>query len=414
MPETAVYRRLSRGIDLAVLPMPDRPVVALEIRLLAGYAYEKAGQLGVAHVVGEAISKGTALRDGRALNDAFDLIGAAHGVSTGRETIGFSGLCLPEFMDRLVALHGEIICTPTFPQEACEVAIELSLQALAALEDDPQELARKLICRQAYGQPLGRHVLGEEQTLSNLSRDTIVDHWRRCATPARMLAVVAGRVDPQAVADCFEKQFEAMEPAAPEGQSEAESLVLDFKAGRSHHMKELEQEQVGICFPGSDVRDDDYPVEQVLVAILAGGMSGRLFTEVREKLGLVYWVGAWSDHPRRGGMIHLGASTTPERVDKTYATLLRELDRLGEDLTDHEVQRAITVIVARTQTRGDVTRVRAAEMVNDLFFYGRCIPMQEKLAKIQAVTVADVRKYLAEHPRDALSVVTLGPRELGG
>ncbi len=412
------HRHLANGIELGLRVMPSRPVVALRVRVFAGYAFESAEHLGVACVLSEAITKGTARRTGRELNDAFDEIGASHSVSAGRESVSLTCLCLPEFLPRAVELHAELLRTPTFPQDACAVAVELAEQSLTALEDDPGDLASKLLHRQAYGGPLGRHKLGEPETLARIGRDQIIEHWRRYFSAARMQVAVAGPVDPESTADLFERHFEGFgEPdsrASAKGEVDRPSFALEFSAGRSHYPKELEQEHVAICFPGAGVTDAAFPVETVLVAVLSGGMSGRLFAEVREKQGLVYWVGAWADHPRRGGMVHLGASTTPQRVDKTYATLLREIDRVGEDLTEDEVQRAIVGIVARTQTRGDITRAKASEVSDDLFYHGRPIPTEEKLDRIRAVTVDDIRNYLDEHPRDSLSVVTLGPREMEG
>lgn len=408
------HHRLSCGIDLVVQPLPGRPVTAMEIRLSAGFAFERPEVLGVTHVLDQAITKGTVRRDARGVNDAFDALGANHDSYAGRETVGFSSLCLPEFIEPIIALHAEILRTPTFPEEACAVAVDLTRQSLAALKDDPDELVRKLICRQAYGEPLGRHALGSEETLARIGREQILEHWQRLFSARRMQVAVAGAVDPQRVADVFEHAFDGFEPASgPEDSGRAEaSPALRFSPSRSHHVKDLEQEHVAVCFPGAAVTDPDFPVELVLVGVLSGGMSGRLFTEVREKLGLVYWVAAWADHPRTGGMLHLGASTTPDRVDQTYATLLREINRLSEDLTDAEVQRAITGLVAQARTRGDVTRARAARLADDLFFHGRPIPITEKLARIQAVTVSDIRDFLSRHPRDRLSVVTLGPKEL--
>jgi predicted Zn-dependent peptidase len=142
-------------------------------------------------------------------------------------------------------------------------------------------------------------------------------------------------------------------------------------------------------------------------------MSARLFTEVREKQGLVYWVGAWNDNPRGAGMIFLGASTTPQRCDKTYETLIRELKRVGEDVTEEEIQRALAGIEVRADIRADVTRSQCAEQADDLIHYGRPVPWEEKLAKLQAVTVDDVKQYAAKYlTEDKLSVVTLGPRGL--
>jgi len=409
MPEHIDHRRLNCGLELAVMPMADRPVVALTIRLLAGYAYERPEYLGAAHVCDEAIGKGTAKHDGRGLNDAFDEIGATHGSAAGRESFSFTGLCLPEFVPQTIALLAEMIRTPTFPPDACEVAVELTRQSLAALNDEPQALAKKLLHRQTYGQPLGRHALGENETLDRIGRDQLVDHWRRFFHAANMQFSIAGNVETDRVADLLERTFEGFTPTT---DCRPEPLPVRFNPGRSHCDKDLEQEYVMLCFPASAVTDDDFPVMQVLVSVLSGWMSGRLFTEVREKQGLVYWVGAWSDHPRSGGAIHLGASTTPQRVQRTYATLLREINRLAEDLTTQEVERAITTIVAQAHTRGDVTRARAHRLADDLFYYRRPIPIEEKIARIQAVTVADIQQYLKAHPRDRLSVVTLGPRKL--
>jgi len=420
------HRHLDCGIELAVMPMAHRPIVAMEIRLFAGYAFERPECLGVAHVLDEAITKGTAKRSGRALNDAFDEIGAAHSSYAGRETAGFSCVCLPEFIEPAIQLHAELIRTPTFPEDACQVAVDLTRQALAALDDDPQELAKKLLHRRVYGEPLGRHALGESESLDRIDRDRILEHWRRFFSARQMQVGVAGAVDPNEIADLCDRAFAGFESPAKPGPdtdpgagadpgagTQRPALPLYFTPGRRHHEKDVEQEQIAICFPGAQVTDDDFPVERVLLGVLAGGMSGRLFTEVREKQGLVYWVGAWGDHPRNGGMLHVGASTTPQRVDQTYSTLLREINRLAEDLTDDELRRAITGIVTQAQTRGDVTRSRAARLAGDLFYYGRPVPLEEKLARVKAVTVNDVQRYLEAHPRDRLGVVTLGPRELG-
>jgi len=404
-----VHRTLSCGIEFAAEVLTGRPTAALEIRILAGAAHEPENKLGVARLVEQTVDKGTAARDGRALLDAFDRIGAQRSSATGRDTTAFRCICLPEFLPEALDLHAEMLCTPTFPEDRCAVEVELAIQEMSSLEDDPQSLCEKYLSRQAYGPRLGRHPLGEKATLETITRRDIESHWRATFTPNRMLVAVAGPVDPDAVADRVERCFAGLGSPAPPARG---AIPIEFAPMRTHYPKELEQEYIGICYPGVPVTHDDHPVERVMLGVLAGGMSGRLFTEVREKQGLVYWVGAWHEHPRDAGMIHIGASTTPERCDKTYETLLREVDRLSEDLTDAEVHRAIVGIVARTETRGDITRAHCAELIADLFYFGRPIPIEEKLARVEAVTVADIRRYLAEHPRDRISVVTLGPREL--
>jgi predicted Zn-dependent peptidase len=422
--EHADYRRLSNGIELAVLPTARRSVVAMEMRFLAGYAYEHPDFLGVAHVLAEVITKGTESRDGRGLNDAFDQIGASYHVSAGRETLAFSCVCLPEFIAPAIELHAEMIRTPSLPDDACRVAVDLTHQALAALDDDPAELAKKYLHRQAYGKPLDRHVYGEIETLDRITRRQVLDHWQRYLRPAHMQVSIAGAVERDAIAGLFDSLFEASTTDGSDGgdeerrqgpRIEAEApFPLVFHPGRSHHPKELEQEQIAVCFPGASARDPDEAVERVLVNVLAGGMSSRLLTAVRERQGLVYWAGAWFDRPRIGGTVHLGASTTPHNLQETFATLLREVERLADDVTEQEVQRAIAGITAMTETHGDVTRAKAVRLANDLFYLGRPVPLEERLARIRAVTPADIRDYLRGHRRDRLSIVTLGPQALEG
>jgi predicted Zn-dependent peptidase len=406
---TLVHRRLDCGIEFGGQVLPDRQTLAIDLRTFGGMAYEKPDYLGLAHVVVETIDKGTAKRTGRELSDAFDALGIRHGSWAGRECIGFAAQCLPEFLDPTIELFGEMLRTPTFPDDAVEVALDLARQELDMLEDEPRELTDKILTRQSYGDPLGRHALGELETIERITRDAVVGHWTETFAAGRMQVSVAGNFDPDHLVEKLETTFEGFQASAPDGRS---AFPLGFQPIRTHRDKDIEQEHIGICYPGVPADAADYPVQRVLLAILAGGMSSRLFTELREKQALVYWVNAWAEYPRGHGMIHLGASTKPERCDKTYRALLGEIDRLGVTLEEPELARAITGIVSRTETRGDITRARCQEVAGDLFLRGRLIPTEEKLDKIRVVTIDDIRRFLADHPRDQLSIVTLGPREL--
>ncbi len=408
---TAVHQRLDCGIDFAAEPMPDRPTVSFNIRFRSGAAYEPADRLGVARLVQHTVSKGTAEHDGRGLSDAFDAMGIQRASGTGRETITFRCTCLPEFVDGAIDLYAEMLRTPTFPDDACRVARELSLQELTALEDNPMDLARKLINAQAYGCRLGRDPLGTAETLAHIDRAQIESYWADALAANRMQVAVAGPVDAGEFGDKFESAFARF---GRDGDDAREPIPLGFAPASKHHPKDQEQDYIMICWPGVPMDDPAEPVERVMVRVLSGGMSGRLFTEVREKQGLVYWVGAWVARPRGWGMIHIGASTTPERCDKTYATLLREIDRLAEDLTEDELRRAVAGIASRSEREADLTQARAEDLGDDLMYFGRPIPVAEKLAKVRAVTVEDIGRYLASHPRDRLSVLALGPKPLGG
>jgi predicted Zn-dependent peptidase len=409
MTDPVVHEILPCGVECAVLPLPRRHVASLHLRVLAGCCNEPADLLGVARMVEETLDKGTQSFTGPQLSDAFDAIGAAHNSGTGRETTTFTCTMLPEHLDRAIELHAEFLRRPTFPDDAVEVSVALGQQELTALEDEPHGLLDKYLSKQAHGPLLGRHPLGEPETIAKVSRRSVEDYWRAYYHAGRMLVAVAGPVEPRRVLDAISRHFDQFGSAASEGRS---PYPVEFSAKTVHWQKELEQNHIGICWPGVAATQEQYPVQQVIVGILAGGMSGRLFTEVREKRGLVYWVSAWHETPRGSGMMFLGASTTPERSDQTYDTLLREVDRLGEDLTQEELDRAVTGILANWETRGDTTRSRCAELVGDLYFFARPVPVEEKIAKVQAVSIPKIKQYLREHPRDRLCTVTLGPRPL--
>jgi len=407
--ETYHHRRLDCGVEFAALEMPGRFTAALNIRVAAGMADEPDDRLGLARIVEETISKGTEGKTARELSDAFDAIGAQTGSGVGRQSTVFRCTCLPEFVDAALALHAEMLRTPTFPDEFCDVAAQLALQELSALEDDPQELTAKLIAPHAYGARLGRHELGEKKTIERITRDDVTAFWRSHFAAPRMQVCIGGDVDVDAVAAAVEKHFAGFgDGAAPP----AGEFPVEFSPGIRHHEKALEQEHIVMCWPGVAVTDAEHPVERVMLGILSGGMSSRLFTEVREKQGLVYWVGAWNEHPRGAGMMFAGASTTPARCDQTARTLLREIDRLAEDITQEELDRAKIGITAKMQTHGDITRARVGELAGDIYHHGRPIPLDERKRQIEAVTVEDVRRYLATHSRDRLCVQTVGPRAL--
>jgi predicted Zn-dependent peptidase len=402
------YNILPSGVELGGQYMPDRRVMAINFTFLTGLAQEPEDQLGVAQLTEDLLDKGTSKHSAEQLADAFDAIGARRNSTTGRETISFGCLALAEFFEQVIELHGEMFCQPTFPQQQCEVSRDLSLQELEALEDEPMELLQKFTRQQTLGPVLGRHALGNKQTLEALGREQIVAYWQHNFIARALQVTLAGPIEQARAAAAIEKHFGCLGRGRPRV---LEPQEIRFSPGRVHHDKQLEQQYMTLTWPGARRQSADWPAEAVAVGVLSGGMSSRLFTEVREKQGLVYWVSAWPEYLRSGGLVNMGASTMPQRGQRTYETLLRETDRLGEDLTEDELRRAKVLIAARRQTRGELTRIRASEIAEDLFYFGEPRERAEETSRIEQVTVEDIRRYLAEHPRtpETLSVVTLGP-----
>lgn len=405
-----IYQQNPSGLECGVHFLPDRRIVSFQIRMHTGCCTDPADKLGLTRMIGETIDKGTQKYDGQGLSDAFDAIGAGRSGGTGRETTNYTCTVLPEHFDQAVALHAEFLRNPTFPEDTCAINIDLAKQDLIAMEDDAQSLINKMMNQKVYGSLLGRHPLGEQDTLEKINREELIQHWKKYYNIGRMVISVAGPLDAARVNETFEQNFSGFGSSNRDGRT---SYPTEFTPGITHHHKELEQQQIGIAWPGVDATHDDFYIQQMMLGILSGGMSGRLFTELREKRGLVYWAGAWQETPRGTGMLNLGASTTAERCDQTYEALLQEVDRLGEDLEQDELDRAKTGILANRETRGDTTRALCSELASDLFFFDRPIPVEEKIAKIKAVSIEDIKRFLATYSRNHKCVFTLGPRPLG-
>jgi predicted Zn-dependent peptidase len=167
-----------------------------------------------------------------------------------------------------------------------------------------------------------------------------------------------------------------------------------------------------MLFSGVPRGHDLYYPGQLLVTILSGSGSSRLFTEVREKRGLAYSVAAFYRARRGGGLIALYAGTTPDRADETFAVCHREINRVAEDLSPEELERAKTIVKGRVLTTGDLPEGRAGSLAEDLFFEGRPRALDELTRRIDEVTLDRIPAYLEAFPPDPLTLVTLGPRDL--
>ncbi|MFQ5805554.1 MAG: M16 family metallopeptidase [Phycisphaerae bacterium] len=404
-----VHGFLDSGVELAVDQLPHRHTVAMCFRMLTGVADDPLELTGIAAIVERTLSKGTQNYGGQALADAFDALGTEWAGASGRQSTLLRVVCLPEFALQVVDLVAEMFCRPTFPEEACEVAVQLAQEELRHMEDDPHDLLRADIQRLTLGPIYGRYPGGEPETLARITPDQVRSHWRNTYHAGRLQVAVAGPIDADAFGQRVDACFGGLGHAARDGRQAAN---YTFAPRRTHRQKDLKQQYIGLTLPGAPKGHADFPIEQVVISVLAGGMSGRLFTEVREKQGLVYWVGAWHEQPRGRGVIHLGASTTPQRCEQTYRTLLRELERLHQDLTEQETERARDGLIAHLETEDALTRARAAVLSDDLFHFSRPVGLKLKLDGLRAVTAAQVEGYVRRLPREQICAATVGPRAL--
>ena len=404
-----VHGYLDCGVEYAFDPLPRRKTAAICFRMLTGMSEDPPELTGISSIVEHTLSKGTERYGGQALADALDTLGAEWGGQSGRQSMLLRLVCLPEFMDDVVELAAEMIRRPTFPDEACKVAVQLAQEDLRHMEDDPNDLLRYDVQRLTLGPVLGRNPGGEADTLPKITPKKVREHWRKTYCAGRLQASIAGPVDVERLQAKLESCFAGFGEREPAGRDDADYV---FTPGRHHREKDLKQQYIGLTLPGAAKGTREYYVECVLMGVLSGGMSGRLFTEIREKQGLVYWVGAWHEQPRGRGVVHLGASSTPDNCEKAYRTLLRELKRVGADLTDEETQRARNSLIAHLETEDDLTRARAGGLSDDLFHFSRPVGSARKIDELRTITTEEVEACAKRLPLNQVCMATVGPLEL--
>ena len=181
------------------------------------------------------------------------------------------------------------------------------------------------------------------------------------------------------------------------------------KPGRRHVVADSAQVQIGLAFPGPKPGTDEAYVHNVALNVLSGSMGSRLFTEVREKRGLVYSVSAFFRTLRGFGYTVGYAGTTPERADETLDVFLAELRRLAKGVSAEELERAKTGILSGLVMQGESSGATAGRLAGDTFNLGRPRTLEEITSQIEAVTLDDVNQYVAANPVPEPTVVTLGP-----
>ena len=400
--------RFDNGLVLATETGGSARSAAFSARLPMGSARDPEGKEGLCAVVEELLLRGSEGLDSRAQADAFDALGASRGTSTSSFFTGVSAVSMGERMGEVLPLVMEMVRRPRMDGGGFEASRDLCVQFVRALPDDPAERLRHALRARHAPSPIDKPDIGTEAGLLGLGREDCVERWGRCAVPGGAYMAVAGAVDHGALVEELGGLMEGWE-----GEGEAVSFdASGGERGYGHVEQATNQTHIGVAFDGPSEGEEASVLERVVVGVLSGGMSGRLFTEVREKRGLCYSVGARYASSRDFGRVTAYVGTTPERAQESLDVLLGELRRPLEDpsgVTDEEIDRAKVGLKARVVMSGESTRARAVALASDLFRVGTARSLEAHVERIEGVTAGDVRGYLSGRSLGRMSVVTVGP-----
>jgi predicted Zn-dependent peptidase len=402
---------LSCGATLLVEPATSGRSAALSWMVPVGTATDPPGCEGDSVLLAELIQRGAGGRSSREYSDALDRLGVRRSVAPGPMHLSVSVVALGRNLPVALPLVVDLIRRPGLPAEALDPARNLALQAIEGLEDDPQEKVGILLRDRLLPPPFNRSGYGQVEDLEGTSIERLRQVWSERAVPKGSIIAAAGDVDADALARSLDGLLADWSGSAPEPVETAAAAM-----GTVHEESDSSQSHLAIGFTAPPENDPDSLAWRLAVRILGGGSSSRLFTEVREKRGLCYAVGASYSSGRDRGALSIYAGSTPERAQETVDCILKEVAGFERGVTAEEFQRATIGQKSGLVMSGESTSARATSLAADWYRLGRPRSLDELAAEVDAVTLTGLNEAIARRMgapwRARLAAATIGPKAL--
>ena len=378
---------LSNGMRVAVDPLPGAESVALGVYAMVGSRSEPEHLSGLAHVVEHMVFKGAGSRDTRQIAEAIEDVGGIINAWTARDQTVFYGRTLAKDTALLAELIADFLRAPHMEEEHLEREKTVILSELGEATDSPDDLVHDHLFEAAFDkQPLGRSVLGREDTLRTITAENCRAWIRDELVPSRLILSASGKVDGDDILKLAERLFGDMEnwPGVPIGRAE-------FTGGVRNDRREFEQAHWCLALPGLPASDPRLPALSIFVQAIGGGMSSRLFQQLREERGLAYSVSAWQQAYADTGIVTMSCAADRNRAVESMHLARAVLADAVDTLTDAEVQRARAQLEAGLLMSLESAQGRAEHMARSIEVFGRILPLDEVLAKVRAVDASAAR-----------------------
>jgi predicted Zn-dependent peptidase len=398
---------LDNGLVLVGERMASLESAAFTLLVPAGCGYDPDGRGGLASFVCEMVLRGAGQRDSRRFVEDLDNLGVERAESVSTAHTSFGGATLARNLLPALAIYADVLRRPRLPHEQLAAGREVLMQELRAVEDDPAHKVMQELRRNHYPRPWGRPSQGDAAGIAAIDIDDVRQAHARLYRPNGTILSVAGRFDWQAVRDEVERLLWEW---APSPVAEPASGSSGPPLAHLHH--DSNQTQIGVAYRSVAYRDPEYLNAWAAVGVLSGGMSARLFTEVREKRGLCYSVYASLHSLRDRGSVLCYAGTTAERAQETLDVTLAELVRLAEGIEPHELARLKARIKSALVMQQESSASRSAAIARDWYHLGRGRTLDELAALVDGLSREGINRHLAEHPPQEFTIVTLGPAAL--
>jgi predicted Zn-dependent peptidase len=396
---------LANGFRIATERMPSLASAAIGVWVDAGARHERAEQNGIAHFLEHMAFKGTGRRTALQIAEQIEDVGGHLNAYTSRERTAYYARVLEADVPLALDIIADILRNSTLEEAEIEVERGVILQEIGQALDTPDDIIFDWLQETAFpDQPMGRAILGPPERIRGYGRTDfqgfIGAHYR----PDRMILSAAGAVDHDVVMRLAEGLFGDLAVGAQPAHEPAR-----YAGGERRVEKPLEQAHFALALEGPGYRDDDYHAAQIAAVALGGGMSSRLFQEAREKRGLCYTIFAQGSAWSETGMMTIYAGTGGDEVGQLVDLTADELVKAARDFGEAEIARA------RAQTKAGLVMglespsSRAERMAALLSIWGRVVPLEETIARIEAVDAARARAALARMLASRPALALYGP-----
>ncbi len=395
------------GLTLLAEPAPSSQSLAMSILIPGGYTREPEGKQGLAALLAEMACRGAGTLDGRGHTNALETLGIQRTSSSEAKFQTLSAVMIHDRFDAGFPLLADMILRPRLDAEDLEPAKDLGIQSIESLEDEPQQKVFIELRKRHFPMPFGRSSIGTIDGIKSVTRDDLFKFWQTTSKPHGAVIGVCGRFDFNHLRDTIGKTF-----ANFKGKPQPVVETTAGLRGVTHQNTPSTQVHIGLAFESPRETSPEAMRHRIAVFALSGGMSGRLFSEVREKRGLCYSVyAAYAANQDRGTTLAYAGTTAP-RAQETLDVMTAELDKITDGITQEEYHRAMVGIRSRLVMQGESTQARASAIASDQIVFGKPRTLDEIQAQVTAVTLDHTNNYLKTHPPGAFTQVTIGPSAL--
>jgi predicted Zn-dependent peptidase len=397
--------KLKNGLQIATDRVETVDTVSLGIWVDVGTRHEPAAINGVAHFLEHMAFKGTQRRTALAIAEEIEAVGGHLNAYTSRESTAFYAKVLKEDAPLALDILADILQHSTFEPEEMERERTVILQEIGQANDTPDDIIFDHFQECAYpDQAMGRPVLGRPEIIRRLEPGEVTAYLHDHYGARRMVLAAAGNLDHDRVAKLAEKLLSEMPAERP-----ATTEPARYTGGERREERDLEQLHLVLGFPGLVLDDPDYYAGSVLTTAFGGGMSSRLFQEIREKRGLVYTIHCFGHSYRDGGLFGVYAGTGEEEAAELVPALCEEVRKLDDGLNPVELARAKAQLKAGLLMSLESTSARCEQLAQHLLIHGTPFDAAYLVRRIEAVDDAAIRRVVARWRAGPPTLTALGP-----